>query len=103
MLSTIFETIPELERVWMPHNLLTDAGIRILSSSPVFRGRLIELDLSHNNLSSNSGKRIGEIIREAPNLKKLELSNNYIMVDGCMPIVQAIIDVKCPLEVFSMR
>ena len=102
VLLTIFESLPSLQRICLPHNLITDLGVRIISSSPAFKGRLIELDLSHNNLTSASGKRISEIIRHTPNLKKLELSNNYIRVDGIFPIVYSLIDVDCPLEVLSL-
>ncbi|GMH92350.1 hypothetical protein TrST_g2895 [Triparma strigata] len=103
VLLSVFESIPSLERVRLPHNEITDNGVRYISESPVFNGALIELDLSHNHLTSASARRLATLIRKSKGLKKIDLSNNQIKIDGSVPLLTAIRDSKCPLEVLCLN
>ncbi|GMI07183.1 hypothetical protein TrLO_g11044 [Triparma laevis f. longispina] len=103
VLLSVFESIPSLERVRLPHNEITDNGVRYISESPVFNGALIELDLSHNHLTSASARRLATLIKKSKNLKKIDLSNNQIKIDGSIPLLKAIRDSNCPLEVLCLN
>ena len=103
VLLSVFESIPSLERVRLPNNEITDMGIRYITSSAVFNGTLIELDLSHNHLTSYSAIRLSDLIFKSKLLKKIDLSNNQIKVDGSIPLLNAIRDSGCPLEVLSLN
>ena len=102
LLLNVLDTTPRLQKIRLPNNEITDVGVRYLAASPAFRSSLIELDLSHNRLNSQSAQRLAVPLAAAPFLKKLDVSNNDIKLDGAAPLLKAVLESRCPLEVLAL-
>ena len=102
LISEIVRTNKTLQRLDLSNNTLFDDGAVTINISDGLKNNntLLEINISHNNITNKGTKNITEAIQVNKILKKLNLSHNILSDDGATLISSCL---KCNISLLELN